>query len=256
MQPPLQSERTPASPAGQRPRPATSGEVILELRDVSKAFGGLRALAGCSFSVHDREIVGLIGPNGSGKTTLFNCISGYLPADAGAILFRGDSLSGLRPFQIARKGVARTFQVTRIFPKMTLLENMVLPPGTGDRVSQACALLELVGLVDLRDEYASDLSFGQQRLLSIVQILMLDPALILLDEPAAGVNPTMQNKMIELMHRLNDEGKTFLIVEHNMDLVMNHCQRIVVLHMGEKIAEGAPQDIRNDDAVLAAYFGA
>jgi ABC-type branched-subunit amino acid transport system ATPase component len=231
---------------------------MLEIRDLTKTFGGLRALADCSFAIDAGDIVGLIGPNGSGKTTLFNIIAGYLPKDAGAVRFRGEDLGGLRPFQIARKGIARTFQVTRIFPKMTLIENLVLPAGGGggDRLARAAALLELVDLAELRDEYAHDLSFGQQRLLSIIQVLMLDPTLILLDEPAAGVNPTMQNKIIELMHHLNAEGKTFLVIEHNMDLVMNHCRRIVVLNMGRKIAEGTPDQVRRNEAVLAAYFGA
>jgi ABC-type branched-subunit amino acid transport system ATPase component len=229
---------------------------ILDVRAVSKRFDGLRALVNCSFSVADGEIVGLIGPNGSGKTTLFNIIAGYMTLDSGDICLRGRSIGGLRPFQVARCGIGRTFQVTRIFPKMTLIENLMLPAGEGDRRAKATALLDLVGLADQRDEYANDLSFGQQRLLSIIQVLMLDPALILLDEPAAGVNPTMQHRITELIQRLNAQGKSFLIVEHNMDLMMSLCGRMVVLNMGEKIAEGAPHDIRQNEAVLAAYFGA
>ena len=229
---------------------------ILEVQDVGKQFGGLRALAGCSFSVADREIVGLIGPNGSGKTTLFNIVVGYLPLDSGRIVFRGEDIAGLRPYQIARKGIGRTFQVTRIFSKMTLMENLILPARGGNARDRAFEFLELVDLADLHDEYANDLSFGQQRLLSIIQVLMLDPGLILLDEPAAGVNPVMQKKLLELIHHLNGEGKTFLIIEHNMEVVMKHCQRIVVLSMGEKIAEGPPDEIRRNEAVLTAYFGA
>ncbi len=229
---------------------------ILDIQDVRKSFGGVHALAGCGFSVGEGEIVGLIGPNGSGKTTLFNTIVGYLPLDGGRILYRGENVTGLPPYQIARKGIGRTFQVTRIFPKMTLMENVTLPTrnvAAGDRAHE---LLELVGLTDLRDEYASDLSFGQQRLLSIIQVLMLDPGLILLDEPAAGVSPVMQKKLLELIHYLNEEGRTFLIIEHNMDVVMNNCERVVVLSMGEKIAEGSPEEVRRDEAVLTAYFGA
>ena len=229
---------------------------ILEIQDVRKSFGGVHALAGCGFSVGEGEIVGLIGPNGSGKTTLFNTIVGYLPLDGGRILYRGENVTGLPPYQIARKGIGRTFQVTRIFAKMTLMENVTLPTrnvAAGDRAHE---LLELVGLTDLRDEYASDLSFGQQRLLSIIQVLMLDPGLILLDEPAAGVSPVMQKKLLELIHYLNEEGRTFLIIEHNMDVVMNNCERVVVLSMGEKIAEGSPEEVRRDEAVLTAYFGA
>ncbi len=234
----------------------TADRPILEIHDVRKSFGGVHALAGCGFSVGEGEIVGLIGPNGSGKTTLFNTIVGYLPLDDGRILYRGENVTGLPPYQIARKGIGRTFQVTRIFPKMTLLENVTLPTGSADANDRAHELLELVGLADLHDEYASDLSFGQQRLLSIIQVLMLDPWLILLDEPAAGVNPVMQKKLLELIHYLNEEGRTFLIIEHNMDVVMNNCERVVVLSMGEKIAEGSPDEVRRDEAVLTAYFGA
>ncbi len=234
----------------------TADRPILEIHDVRKSFGGVHALAGCGFSVGEGEIVGLIGPNGSGKTTLFNTIVGYLPLDDGRILYRGENVTGLPPYQIARKGIGRTFQVTRIFPKMTLLENVTLPTGSADANDRAHELLELVGLADLQDEYASDLSFGQQRLLSIIQVLMLDPWLILLDEPAAGVNPVMQKKLLELIHYLNEEGRTFLIIEHNMDVVMNNCERVVVLSMGEKIAEGSPDEVRRDEAVLTAYFGA
>ena len=247
--------------AGHRLSPTGGGSMtadrpILEIQDVRKSFGGVHALAGCGFSVGEGEIVGLIGPNGSGKTTLFNTIVGYLPLDDGRILYRGENVTGLPPYQIARKGIGRTFQVTRIFPKMTLMENVTLPTRNAAAGDRAHELLEFVGLTDLRDEYASDLSFGQQRLLSIIQVLMLDPGLILLDEPAAGVSPVMQKKLLELIHYLNEEGRTFLIIEHNMDVVMNNCERVVVLSMGEKIAEGSPEEVRRDEAVLTAYFGA
>ena len=234
----------------------TADSPILEIHDVRKSFGGVHALAGCGFSVGEGEIVGLIGPNGSGKTTLFNTIVGYLPLDGGRILYRGENVTGLPPYQIARKGIGRTFQVTRIFPKMTLLENATLPTRNTTASDRAHELLEFVGLSDLQDEYASDLSFGQQRLLSIIQVLMLDPGLILLDEPAAGVSPMMQKKLLELIHHLNEDGRTFLIIEHNMDVIMNNCERVVVLSMGEKIAEGSPDEVRRDEAVLTAYFGA
>ncbi|MET0537414.1 MAG: ABC transporter ATP-binding protein [Xanthobacteraceae bacterium] len=232
-----------------------SGATILEIRDLRKRFGGIEALADCSFSIAEREIVGLIGPNGSGKTTLFNVLVGYMVPDAGRVIFRGEDIGGLRPYQVARKGMARTFQITRIFPKMTVLENLLLPARGESAAHRACELLELVGLSAFADEYANDLSFGQQRLLSIAQVLMLEPSLVLLDEPAAGVNPTMQRKIVDLVHHLNDEGRTFLIIEHNMDLVMNNCQRIVVLNMGRKIAEGAPADVRREPEVQRAYFG-
>jgi ABC-type branched-subunit amino acid transport system ATPase component len=228
---------------------------ILEVSDVRKRFGGVQALSGCSFSVADREIVGLIGPNGSGKTTLFNILVGYIPLDGGRILFRGENIVGLRPYQVARRGIGRTFQITRIFQKMTLLENLLLPAREESATQKAHELLELAGLSEFVNEYANDLSFGQQRLLSIIQVLMLDPALVLLDEPAAGVNPTMQNRIVDLVHHLNRNGRTFVIIEHNMDLIMNNCQRIIVLNMGEKIAEGPPEAVRSDPTVLTAYFG-
>ena len=234
----------------------TADRPILDIHDVRKSFGGVHALAGCGFSVGEGEIVGLIGPNGSGKTTLFNTIVGYLPLDGGRIHYRGENVTGLPPYQIARKGIGRTFQVTRIFPKMTLLENVTLPTRNTVANDRAHELLEFVGLDEVRDEYASDLSFGQQRLLSIIQVLMLDPGLILLDEPAAGVSPVMQKKLLELIHYLNEDGRTFLIIEHNMDVIMNNCERVVVLSMGEKIAEGTPDEVRRDEAVLTAYFGA
>jgi ABC-type branched-subunit amino acid transport system ATPase component len=163
-----------------------NGAPILEICDVYKRFGGIEALADCSVSVAEREIVGLIGPNGSGKTTLFNLLVGYMAPDAGRIMFRGEDIVGLRPYQIARKGMARTFQITRIFPQMTVMENLLLPARGANVGEKASELLELVGLSAFAHEYANDLSFGQQRLLSIAQVLMLEPSLVLLDEPAAG----------------------------------------------------------------------
>ena len=228
---------------------------ILEVRGVSKSFGALRALAACDLTVQRGEIVGLIGPNGSGKTTLFNILAGSLAADSGQVLFCGENISGWPAYRVARKGIGRTFQITRVFPQMTLLENLRLAAGSRHGTDKARELLSLVGLLQFEHEYAADLSFGQQRLLSLIQVLTLDPALVLLDEPAAGVNPNMQNTMLDLIHHLNGDGKTFLIVEHNMDVVMNHCGRVVVLNLGEKIAEGAPQEVRRNEAVLSAYFG-
>mgnify|MGYP003346734739 CR=1 FL=1 len=179
----------------------------------------------------------------------------FFAPDGGRIVLHGENIAGLQPYEIARRGIGRTFQITRIFPKMTLLENLLLPARGPDAAARAQDYLAMVGLADLRDEYASDLSFGQQKLLSLMQVLMLDPALILLDEPAAGINPTLLNRLIELVHRLNDAGKTFMIIEHNMDVVMRHCHRIVVLSLGQKIADGPPAAIRRDERVLAAYFG-
>jgi ABC-type branched-subunit amino acid transport system ATPase component len=230
-------------------------ETLLDIRDVHKSFDSLRALKGCSFEVGRGEILGVIGPNGSGKTTLFNIVAGFLRPDAGSLLFRGENIAGLPPYRIARRGIGRTFQITRIFPKMTLVENLLVAARIDDPRARADEYLELIGMAHLRDEYASDLSFGQQKLLALMQVLMLDPALILLDEPAAGINPTLLKRLLELVHRLNEAGKTFMIIEHNMDVVMQHCGRIVVLSLGEKIAEGAPAEVRADERVTAAYFG-
>lgn len=229
--------------------------MLLDVRNISKRFDSLQALSNCSFCVEAGEIIGLIGPNGAGKSTLFNLITGFLSLDSGRILFKGENIAGLKPYIVARKGIGRTFQVTRIFPKMTLLENLILPARIEKSKERALELLELAELTDLRDEYASDLSFGQQKLLSLMQVLIFNPALILLDEPAAGINPTMRNKIINLIHRLNEMGKTFLVIEHDMDVIMGHCDKIIVLCFGEKIAEGTPNAIRNNESVLKAYFG-
>jgi len=229
--------------------------MLLDIKRVNKRFDSLLALSDCSFNVEQGEIIGLIGPNGAGKTTLFNLVTGFLPLDSGQILFKGENVAGMKPYAIARKGIVRTFQITRIFAKLTLLENLILPSNVSNTEERASELLDLAELKDLKDEYASDLSYGQQKLLSLMQALMSDPALILLDEPAAGINPTMRNKIINLIHSLNDMGKSFIIIEHDMDVIMKHCDRIIVLSFGEKIAEGTSDEIGNDEQVLKAYFG-
>ncbi len=225
---------------------------ILELLEVSKRFGGLQAVNRCSFAVEERTITGLIGPNGAGKTTLFNLISGVLRPDRGRILFQGEEIQGLKPHQIARRGLGRTFQLSRIFPKLTLWENLMVVTEDAPR---ARALLELAGLWPLRDHYAYELSFGQQKLLDLVRVMMLEPRLVLLDEPAAGINPTMRNRILEVIHLLNAQGTTFLIIEHDMDVIMEHCHWVIALNFGEVIAQGPPEAVRTDEEVLRAYFG-
>ncbi len=229
--------------------------MLLDIKAVSKCFHSLQAVSNCSFSIEEGKIIGLIGPNGAGKTTLFNLITGFLSLDSGQIFFKGEDITGIKPYVIARKGIARTSQITRVFPKMTLLENLGLPARGPHAKDRALELLRLVDLADQKEEYASDLSYGQQKLLSLMQVLMLDPSLILLDEPAAGINPTMQNKIINLIHHLNETGKTFIIIEHDMEVIMKHCHRIIVLSFGQKIAEGTCDEIRNNETVLKAYFG-
>jgi ABC-type branched-subunit amino acid transport system ATPase component len=230
---------------------------VLELQGVRKSFGGVVAVAGVSLALEPGRIYGLIGPNGSGKTTLFNCITGIERRDAGRILLHGERIDGLRPWQIARKGVGRTFQVTRVFPELTALENLLVVTG-GDRAEaerRARELLRFVRLDGLRDEYAGNLSYGQQKLVEFVRVLMRDPSLILLDEPAAGVNRTLLNELLDAVRQLRQQGKTVLLVEHDMKVVMGLCEVVFVLDHGEKIAEGPPGVVQADERVIEAYFG-
>jgi branched-chain amino acid transport system ATP-binding protein len=232
-------------------------EPILKIEDVVKKFGEAPALDHCSFDIERGSITGLIGPNGAGKTTLFNLITGVLQPDTGHVYFKGEDITGKKPHEIARKGVGRTYQIIRVFPGMTLLENLiVVGKGKESRViERAMELLDLVKLVDKKEDYASELSFGQQKLLSLAQVLMLDAELILLDEPAAGINPTLQNELMTLIHQLNSQGKTFMIVEHDMNVIMSHCGHAIALNYGQKIAEGTCKEIQDNETLLEHYFG-
>jgi ABC-type branched-subunit amino acid transport system ATPase component len=249
---------------------------LLETVDLTKTFHGLTALDRVNFHVERGEIVGLIGPNGSGKTTLFNCATGLLPVSGGRIAFKGEDITNLRTHEIALKGVSRTFQLIRIFPRLTVMDNMLLAiqQHQGERVlgsilrtrrirrlerharARAGELLEFVALTPLKDDLAGHLSYGQQKLLELVMAFMPEPEIVLLDEPTAAVNPTMIARMMDHIVEMNRRGYTFCIIEHNMDVVMELCHRVVVLNYGEKIAEGAPDDIRSNQDVIEAYFGA
>lgn len=240
---------------------------LLEAQGISKAFGGIRALDTCSISVEQGSITGLIGPNGSGKTTLFNVMTGYERTDSGQVSFGGKFITNATPDKVFRLGIARTFQLTRVFPRLTVLENMHVAAQRNDlkgllsrwssthEQQRAMELLGFVGLTALKDMPAGNLSYGQKKLLEFAYVLIAEPQVILLDEPAGGVNPTMINYLAERIRTLNQRGVTFLVVEHNMEFVMGLCDKIMVMHRGTRIAEGAPAEVRANPAVLEAYLG-
>jgi len=230
---------------------------ILEIQNLHREFGGVHALRGVNLSVPRGSITGLIGPNGSGKTTLFQVVSGVDRGGSGNIIFNGEQILGMRPSKIYDRGLARTFQLSRVFPDLTVLENLVVAGNRYDRSvkERAMNLLEKVKLHRYADVFGSDLSYGQQRLVEFMRVLMSDPALILLDEPAAGVNPTLRQTLWDLVRNLNGLGTTILIIEHNMNVIADLCTEVYVLNEGEVIAQGDFADIRQDEKVLEAYFG-
>jgi ABC-type branched-subunit amino acid transport system ATPase component len=240
---------------------------LLEAVDISKSFGGIHALNACSVRVEEGEISGLIGPNGSGKTTLFNVITGYERADAGTVTMGDRSITYASPRAVFQLGVGRTFQLTRIFPRLTVFENVhvavqrkgligMLRRWSNEREKERVLdLLDFVGLASLRTMPAGNLSYGQKKLLEFATVLAAEPKVILLDEPAGGVNPTMITYLADRIRELNQQGVTFLVVEHNMEFVMGLCNRVSVLHRGATIAAGAPAEIRQNPAVLDAYLG-
>ena len=254
-------------PATEREQRAGEQPTMLELDGLRKRFGGLTALDNCSFAVGEGSITGLIGPNGSGKTTVFNLVSGMMSGERGEVRFRGRRIDQLPSWDRPALGIGRTFQITRLFKQLTVLENVVAPLGrfswrqlaaggtSGPEAARAQELLDLVGLGAFTGQLAGTLSFGQQKLVELAQVLMLEPRLILLDEPAGGVNPSLIERIAELIRELNRSGITFLVVEHNMPLVLELCDPVVVLASGRCIAQGPPQVIQRDPEVLGAYLG-
>jgi ABC-type branched-subunit amino acid transport system ATPase component len=230
---------------------------ILEIAHVVKRFGGVAAVNGVSLTLEPGRIYGLIGPNGSGKTTLFNCITGLETRDQGEIRFKGRRIDGWKSHRVFHLGIGRTFQVIRVFPELTALENLLVVTIStfAEARRRALELLGFVKLERLANEYAGNLSYGQQKLVEFVRVLMTDPELILLDEPAAGVNRTLLNELLDAVRVLRDRGKTVLLVEHDMKVVMGLCETVFVLDHGEKLAEGAPGVIQADERVIEAYFG-
>ena len=242
----------------------------IEIRNVSKSFGGVRANTDVSMDVREGRITGLIGPNGSGKTTLFNSIVGYHPIDGGSIRFEGQEISKMRVPEIARLGMLRTFQQTRIYGEMSCLKNMLISAPhrnmgwieifsdhPAEELEKAERLLEFVGLYAKRKLLAGDMSFGQQKLLEFAMALMNEPKVLLLDEPTAGINPTLINGLIDRLKRANEEfGITLFVIEHNMRVIMNLAEHIYCLAHGELLADGPPEKIQNDKRVIDAYLGA
>jgi ABC-type branched-subunit amino acid transport system ATPase component len=233
--------------------------VTAELRTeaISKAFGGVRALDDCTLTVPAGSISGLIGPNGSGKTTLFNIVTGYERPDAGEVYLDGRRITSASAQRVFGLGLGRTFQLTRVFPRLTLLENMLVAArGSAADKRRARELLEFTGIGQYADALAGTLSYGQRKLLELATVLAAGPAVVLLDEPAGGVNPTLIQQLADRIRELNAQGTTFLIVEHNMEFVMGLCHQVTVLDYGTVVAAGPPDIIANDPRVLDAYLGA
>ena len=230
---------------------------ILTSNEVSVRFGGVQALNKANMTIWPHRITGVIGPNGSGKSTLFNAVTGVIRADTGSIRFRGTDITRLGSHQINQLGIGRTFQLTRLFGHLTAFENLVVV-ARGDQAAarlRAEELLDVVALRHVRDEYGANLSYGQQKLLEFVRLLMTDPTLVMLDEPFAGVNPTMERRLLDQMTGWLRDGKTIVVTDHEMKIMMEICEEIFVLNYGEVIAHGTPAEVRADARVMDAYFG-
>jgi len=254
-----------------------SGAPPLRVEGLVKRFGGVTAVDGASFEVEQGSLTGLIGPNGAGKSTTFNCITGVHEPTAGSVYFKGEDVTGLEPYRMARKGLVRTFQIARELSEMTVLENLMLAPKgqigesairsvtpglRGEVVAQeeeirerAWETLDFFEIDHLATEHAGNLSGGQRKLLEMARALMTDPEVVLLDEPLAGVNPTLEEKLLDRIHQLREDGYTFPRREHDMDVIMNNCEHVIVMHQGSVLAEGTGDEIRNNEQVIEAYLG-
>lgn len=240
---------------------------MLEVKGLTKRFGGITAVDDCSFEVEQGSITALIGPNGAGKTTAFNCISRTMQPTAGEVWLDGRRVDTLRPHQITAQGLSRTFQISRNLADMTVLENVICqsrisgwrdlfrPAMSREEIDKACGILDFLGITRIANEDGSNLSYGQKKLMDLAALLMSDPKIILLDEPAGGVNPTLLEEIVGRIRKLNEQGMTVLIVEHNMELVMRLSHRIVVMAQGQVIAQGEPEEIKQNPDVLDAYLG-
>ena len=240
---------------------------LLTVKNLTKRFGGITAVDDCSFDVQEGTITALIGPNGAGKSTAFNLINGVLKPDAGTVRFEDEDITNKRPSWIMRRGISRTFQITRDLKEMTVLENVVVQsPVQGFRglfrsdinkveYERAMSLLEFVGIAKLANLRAKNLSYGQKKLMELAGVMMSDPKMIMLDEPAGGVNPALLETIIDRIITLHQQGITFFIVEHNMDMVMQLCDPVIVMAYGSVLAIGPPEDIQQNKTVLEAYLG-
>jgi branched-chain amino acid transport system ATP-binding protein len=252
-------------------------EYPLKVDNLHKSFGGITAVDGAEFQVERGSLTGLIGPNGAGKSTTFNLITGMYRPDSGTVTFNGEDITGMEPYTVANRGLVRTFQIARELKDMTVLENMMLAPkgqvgeqlwrsvlpGTRKNVieqeeemlERAWETLEFFEIDHIAEEYAGNLSGGQRKLLEMARALLTDPDMLLLDEPFAGVNPSLEKRLLTHIHELREQGYTFLLVEHDMDLIMENCEHVIVMHQGKVLTEGTPADIKANEEVIEAYLG-